>query len=202
MDKKSKIFFAVFFLLIAVSVAATYYRYIIKRDCIVHAEVDCDPETEACFIWECDPESEEEGEACTGDPDEDIWYYKIIKKNAQNIPLCDPNEEECEELSCEPGEEDCEEILCSEGELEEGEVCSDPETYLMEYGEEEGGEEEWETDGESEEVSGDGSEGGEETGGETEAPELPAEGADKQEADEAEESVQNVLPAEDVKPVM
>jgi len=131
-NRKSKILFAVIAILIVGSVIATYWRYMVQRDYIVQAQIDCDPEMENCFIWECDPESTEEGYACTGDPEEDIWYYKIIRRNAKNIPLCDPNNEECAALVCEPGELECSEELCTAENVPEGETCNDPEQYLLE----------------------------------------------------------------------
>lgn len=132
MDKKTKIFFAIFFLLIAGSVALTYYRIMVKKDYIVENQIDCDPAAETCFIWECDPESDVEGEACTGDPEADIWYYKIAYRNAGMIPLCDPNvDETCDPWTCQERETDCGETLCDESNKEElGAECSDPEEYL------------------------------------------------------------------------
>ena len=131
LDKKSKILFVIIGLLIVGSVAVTFWRYMVKRDYIVQAQTDCDPESEACFVWECDPESTEEGYACTGDPEEDIWYYKTIIRNAKNIPNCDPNDEECTALVCDPGEIDCSEELCTAENVPEGESCNDPEQYLI-----------------------------------------------------------------------
>lgn len=131
LDKKSKILFVIIALLIVGSVAVTFWRYMVKRDYIVQAQTDCDPETENCFVWQCDPESDEEGYACTGDPEEDIWYYKIIRRNAKNIPLCDPNDEECTALVCETGEAECSEELCTESNVPEGETCNDPVQYLI-----------------------------------------------------------------------
>lgn len=129
MDKKTKIFFLVFFLALALSVLATYYRIVIARDYMIAGQADCDPAVENCFIYECDPEVEE----CTGDPEEDVWYYKKVNRKAANIPLCDPSDESCEALVCSEDEEECEEILCSEETVEEGDVCSDPETYISEH---------------------------------------------------------------------
>jgi len=126
-----KIFFLIFFLLIAGSVAATYYRIMIKRDYIVSAQQECDPTLEACFISACDPEGDEE---CAALPEEErINYYKTINKNAKNIPICDPYKGECpEELACEPEEEECEVILCDANNVPEGEECNDPAKYLEE----------------------------------------------------------------------
>lgn len=133
MDKKSKIFFIVFGLLIAISVAVTYWRIMVKRDYVIESQVDCDPYTEACFVWECNPASKVEGEACTGTED-DIWYYKIARRNAGRIPLCDPNtDENCQPMLCEPGETDCSETLCDEtNKIEQGVECNDPVKYTEE----------------------------------------------------------------------
>ncbi|HRY82871.1 MAG TPA: hypothetical protein P5232_04215 [Candidatus Moranbacteria bacterium] len=133
MDKKSKIFFAVLFLLIAGSVALTYWRIMIKKDYVVEAQTDCDPETQKCFIWECDPASTVEGEACTGDEENDIWYYQIARRNASLIPLCDPDKDEnCLPMDCDPStENDCEIIFCNdENKIEQEVECNDPEEYL------------------------------------------------------------------------
>lgn len=133
MDKKSKIFFLVFFLLIIGAVGATYWRIMVKKDYVVSAQTDCDPYAENCFTWECDPDSTVEGEACTGDPETDSWYYKVIKRNASRIPLCDPNDENCEALVCGENEPECSETLCDETTMEEqGVECNDPVKYTEE----------------------------------------------------------------------
>ncbi len=129
MDKKSKIFFIVFFLLIAGSVGVAYYRFMVQHDYIVQAEADCDPYTEACFVYVCDPEVDGE---CTGDPIEDTSYYKLIDRNAKNIPNCDPADETCTALVCGEGEVDCTYTLCDSDALEEGQVCNDPVVYTAE----------------------------------------------------------------------
>lgn len=97
--------------------------------------MDCDPYAEECFVWECDPESTEEGEACTGDAENDIWYFKVAKRNASRIPLCDPNtDENCQPMLCEEGEKDCEEIFCAEDQLEAqyASGCVDPVKFTEE----------------------------------------------------------------------
>jgi hypothetical protein len=142
MDKKNKIFFIVFLLLIIGSVGATYYRTMIKKDYMISAQIDCDPYTEKCFIWECDPTSTVEGEACTGELENDIWYYQIVERRAYNIPSCDPNDENCEALVCPDGEEDCDVIFCNEeNKVEQGVECSDPVQYAIDNPEEEEAEE-------------------------------------------------------------
>jgi hypothetical protein len=132
MDRKSKILLAVFFLLIAGSVAFTYYRIMVKKDYLISSQIDCDPYTEKCFIWNCDPNSTAPGEACTGDPEVDVWYYKIAKRNASRIPLCNPEtDENCQPFLCDPGEPECGETLCSAETATEGEICNDPTEYAL-----------------------------------------------------------------------
>lgn len=134
MDKKSKILFAVFALLIVGSVAVTYWKIMVKKDYIIEAQTDCDPYTEKCFLWECDPESTEEGEACVEDPEENSWYFQVVKRNASRIPLCDPNDEECDALTCGENEPECEYIFCDEANMEEqyASACNDPIVYTQE----------------------------------------------------------------------
>ncbi|MFA5961292.1 MAG: hypothetical protein WC848_01245 [Parcubacteria group bacterium] len=129
--KSGKIFFLVFGLLIAGSVFATYLRIMVQKNYTIEAQTECDPYTQKCFAWFCDPASDVDGEACTGDPDNDNWYYKLSKRNASKIPLCDPvTDETCQPMLCDPGEKDCEDIYCNEENKIEQEVeCSDPEEY-------------------------------------------------------------------------
>jgi hypothetical protein len=138
MDKKSKIFFLVFFLLIIASVAVTYWRIMVKRDYIISAQQDCDPATEQCFVSSCDPESDSE---CAATPEKErTTYYKIIKKNAKNIPLCDAQKDECpKELTCADGEAECSFEYCDASNLPDGEECNDPAVYLEENPPEEAG---------------------------------------------------------------
>jgi len=180
MDKKNKIFFIVLFALIFGSIGATYLRIVVFKNYIVEAQADCDPETEKCFVWECDPNSTEEGEACTGDEENDIWYYQLIRRKAYNVPLCNPDEDEsCLPMECDAlTEDDCEIVFCDEETKIEQEVeCSDPAEYLLnnpieedEEGEVEEEEEEEgeETEGETEEIEEVEEEKGEEVEGEEE----------------------------------
>lgn len=133
MDTKSKIFFVVFFLLIAGSIGATYYKMFVLRDYMIEAQADCDPYTEACFVSVCDPAAGD----CTGDPEEDTSYYQIIHRNAKNIPLCNPADEGCEALVCPPSEVDCTLTLCDEETVTEGVVCNNPTAYTLLHPEEE-----------------------------------------------------------------
>lgn len=154
MDKKSKILFAVVGLAIAVSVGVTYWRIMVKKNYIISSQVDCDPAMEKCFVWQCDKTlAEGEDGACTGDPEADIWYYKIAERKAYNIPLCDPEKDEtCLPFQCNEGEKDCSETLCDETNVPEGESCNDPEEYVKNNPvEEEGADDTGEADTESEE---------------------------------------------------
>lgn len=172
MDKKSKILLSLLGLAIVISVGATYWRIMIKKDYIISSQVDCDPTIEKCFIWECDSTlAAGEDEACTGDPEEDVWYYKIAERKANNIPLCDPNKDEtCQPFLCEEGEADCQETLCDETTVAEGESCNNPEEYLKNNPEEaeaedEEGEEELEGEEDGEESLSEDEEAAEENGG-------------------------------------
>jgi hypothetical protein len=138
MDKKNKLFFIVFFLVLFGSIGATYYRTMIKRDYMISAQIDCDPYVEKCFIWECDPISTVEGEACTGEAENDIWYYQIVERKAYNVPLCNPDDENCEALICSEGEKDCGTTFCNEeNKIEQGVECNDPVQYAIDNPEEE-----------------------------------------------------------------
>lgn len=135
MDKKSKILIYSLVALITIVTAITFSRYMILKDYVVEAQVDCDPYSETCFIWQCDPESDVSGEACTGDPESDIWFFKVAYRNASNIPLCDPETDEtCDPFTCYDGEKDCEEAFCTEENMEAqyASACNDPEEYTLE----------------------------------------------------------------------
>ncbi|QQR65170.1 hypothetical protein IPH92_01135 [Candidatus Kaiserbacteria bacterium] len=129
---KTKVFYGIFCALIMLSVSASYYRFMVLHDYIIQNEVDCDPTYESCFVWECDSDVEE----CTGNPDEDIWYYKIAYRNAKNIPACDAGEEACDQFTCpEGGEAECNEVLCTPATLEEHNIdqaCTLPENFANE----------------------------------------------------------------------
>lgn len=149
-----KFFFSILFALIVVSAATTFWKIVIQKDYIIEAQTDCDPYSQRCFIWECDTASVVEGEKCIGDPDEDIWYYNIVRRNAGHIPLCDPNDENCSALICNKGEPECEQIFCTEeNKIDQEAECNDPEQYALDNPiEEELTEEDDISEGEDEEV--------------------------------------------------
>ena len=116
MDKKSKILMWVFIFSVCISVGITYYRYVIKKDYIIFVHVECNPEVDSCFYYECEE----------GDSECEIEYYKKIEKKAFNIELCDSESPDCKPLFCAEGEKDCTITNCSVDNVEEGEKCSVP----------------------------------------------------------------------------
>lgn len=119
----------VFFLLVIWSIGATYYRIMIKRDYIIEAQTDCDPAVDKCFVHHCDATSEE----CTGDKTQDTSYYKISRRNAGLIPLCDPSDENCQPFICGENEKDCSETFCDTQRIPKDNLdkCNDPVQYLI-----------------------------------------------------------------------
>ncbi len=97
-------------LLIGVSGFAKYYKYVIQRDYLITAAVSCNPESESCFVYECD------GPECTEQA------YKYIEKKAYDFAVCNPYTQECQEETC-TDESGCTETLCTESSLGEGERC-------------------------------------------------------------------------------
>ena len=132
-DKKDarngKIFLIAFGLIILGSVAFTYWKIVIKKNYMITAQADCDPYTEKCFVHVCNPDPAVDGE-CTGDPVEDTWYTKNIKRIVGNIPDCDPKTDDtCTALVCGEGEKDCSYELCDATNVPEGDTCNDPAEY-------------------------------------------------------------------------
>ena len=119
--------------MIFISFGLVAYRYLIKKDYVVHFEVDCDPYGEPCFVRNCDPLGRQKDRLCTGDPDKDIRYYKIIHKNSNKISSCDVNEEECEPLFCGENEPDCGFVFCNKDNKEKygADFCNDPMMYRV-----------------------------------------------------------------------
>lgn len=129
--RAEKMFLLVFVLLIAGSIGVTYWKIMVKRDYVIMAQADCDPYEEKCFVHICDPDPAADGEWCTGDPEEDTWYTKNIRRMAYNIPDCDPNDEDCAALVCEEGEENCSYEYCDGTNVPEGDTCNDPVRYAI-----------------------------------------------------------------------
>ena len=124
--RNSRILIVVFVIVTTISIGLSFFRFFILRDYPLQSQIECDPTTEACFVYHCDATVEE----CTGDPVVDTSYYKLIDRNAKNIPLCDPANEDCVPLECQENEVGCVITLC-DASLEDGSECSDPEAYNM-----------------------------------------------------------------------
>ena len=127
-SKSSKIFLAIFLMVIILSLVVSYWRIVIKRDYDIVASVDCDPYEERCFVHVCNPDPNVDGE-CAGDLAEDTWFTKNLNRKAYNIPECDPADESCAALQCGENEEGCFYELCGEANVPEGDSCNDPEQY-------------------------------------------------------------------------
>lgn len=127
MDKKSKIFFVVFFGVIILITVFSFVKYFVLKDYYIKVEVDCDPQKESCFVYVCDPQEDSE---CPVNPEERTSYYKFIDKKAKSIPLCSIDDIDCPVLVCSP-EEDCQEIVCGSDTVAEGEECSNPESFVQ-----------------------------------------------------------------------
>lgn len=131
MDHRTKAVFVIFLLSVLLLTLLVYKKYFIDKEYLIYAEIPCDPATEICFVYHCDPGEEE----CTGIPEEDTTYYKKIERGAAFFPTCDPNEESCAISSCEKDSSDCVVTVCdvSDAEVE----CSSPEGFGIETEEEE-----------------------------------------------------------------
>jgi len=120
MDKNSKIFFIIFFSITIFAVSLSFYKYFIVKDYYITLEAECNPESEKCFVFKCDPAEDSE---CSENVEERTSYYKLIVKKASTISLCDSGDSECQEIVCKQDEE-CEEIFCDSADLGEDESCS------------------------------------------------------------------------------
>ena len=139
MKRKSFLVVAVFFLIVFIVVLASFLKLYFLQKYWIEFQAPCDPESEVCFVYVCDPESEE----CTGDPEQDTYYYKIIRRIASDTPTCDPNDEDCGALSCEGISENlCQVTYCTEDVLEEWQTCTSPEDFVQAEAPEEGDQEE------------------------------------------------------------
>jgi hypothetical protein len=122
-NKRNKIFFIIFFSLIFLSVAITFYKIVIIKNYQIVAQVSCNPITEKCFETICDPATDDTCEASST-----IYYYKNISKNAGVIYTCEKTSEKvgcAGELSCTTGESNCFYTYCDPTQLLDGEKCSE-----------------------------------------------------------------------------
>ncbi len=112
MKNYSKHFLIFLAIAVLVVVGHSFLRYKVSEDFILTGAIECDIESESCFIADCSPE----------DPECDLTPYKKIQVDARNAPSC-LYENDCENFVCvESG--GCVETLCSEESHEDGEQCS------------------------------------------------------------------------------
>lgn len=128
-EKKSKstsrIFYAIFALLVIGSVGVTFVKIVMERDYQVVAMTSCSPQSEKCFVSVCDPDSDS---TCPTEESMRTTYYKLISKKAAAITLCEAttNKIGCgAELSCTPNEESCYYTYCNPATVTEGESCAE-----------------------------------------------------------------------------
>ena len=111
MDRKSKIFFVVFFTVALIAVAVSFFKFFVWRDYYIKVETGCNPSQEKCFVSTCDPASDSK---CPSDEKARVRYYKLLEKKAYAI---------MSELSCRTGE-DCQEIFCDDTTKTSDQECS------------------------------------------------------------------------------
>lgn len=93
--------------ILILTVATSYYRFMVLYDYIAAYEGECDPYTESCFVG-CEDEDSVFGE-CNSE-----YYYTKIQRNAHDlIALCGESIVGCEMASvCTAGEEKCSVTFC------------------------------------------------------------------------------------------
>lgn len=118
MDLSKHILVVILVPLIALSVAASYYRFIVAGDYVVEYEGMCDPATESCF------------EGCEDDACEITYPYKSMQKYAADLrSACDTDITDCEEASiCLASDRDCVATYCDPANLSNDEMCAIPES--------------------------------------------------------------------------
>ena len=103
-------------------VASSYYRFIVLQDYYVLYEVSCDPYSQDCYI------------GCEDDLCEEEYHYALIERHAPAIhDLCGSDITDCEEAEfCAEDETDCSVMLCDPLEEECDELTYEDEEYVDE----------------------------------------------------------------------
>lgn len=107
----------VFFIVIALAVIASLYKFVFARDYIVKLHMPCNSEETTCFVRECEPDYED-CEALG-----DTIEFSLLRVYASELEICDARVEECDDYICEEGNPKCEILSCSNTEDAEYE-CS------------------------------------------------------------------------------
>ena len=95
---------------IAISLFFSTEKYLVKSDFEAYGKIECDPNVESCFIGDCD-----DGYLFCGEWQSsraNHYFYRIILKNASQIPTLDS----CGDATS------CTIVHCSEETLEEYEL--------------------------------------------------------------------------------
>lgn len=109
MNANAKIILGVLAALLVFIVGLKYVEYFVQEDFMVFAYVNCDPETEACFQYDCADWCEDAGpwKFYEGDP------YKKLRLSSNNAPAC-LEAMTCLDMTCADIGGDCETIYCSD----------------------------------------------------------------------------------------
>ena len=110
---------------IAISVGTAFYKFFVLRDYSIQTQVDCDPSVDSCFVLECTPDSDGVTGDCTGDPEQDTHYYKIMQKNVANVYDCTAGSDGCPTVTCDKNETGCGYTYCEQDNTD-GVTCSQP----------------------------------------------------------------------------
>ena len=111
MKQSGRICFYIFLLLLLLSVAGSYYRFMVAHDYVVGYEGDCDPMEHSCFIGCEDEECSEQ------------YYYSHIERYAPALyEECGVDIVDCgSAFSCSSDSEDCIVTYCN---ASSGEDCA------------------------------------------------------------------------------
>ena len=114
-----------FFLALAVSIGAAYYRFFVAREYEITFEYPCEPTEESCYRYQCD------GDDCESEGDgAEPYFYRVFSSPASLLPSCDPMAETCSlPTACETAGGECTAIPCEES-PDEGISCTDPATFV------------------------------------------------------------------------
>ena len=100
---QEKILLGALLTLLALTVSASYYRYIVTLDFLVTYEIDCNPTEESCFVG-C------EDDECTTE-----YYFSEIEREAQWLQMmCGENITDCAIMNtCTESENHCVLTTCN-----------------------------------------------------------------------------------------
>lgn len=115
MWQKGKFWLLALLILVVLEAALVFYRVFVLEAYTITAQVDCDPLTESCFVYEC-----EEGDVeCEGSV-----YYKYAEVPASKTS-CNTEDPRClYNLTCKE-EEGCVSTYCDPETVSEDEMCAE-----------------------------------------------------------------------------